>query len=247
MLLPNDLTVASYNIHKAVGADGRRDPARTAAVIAEIDADILALQEADMRFGARKGLLDLDALRRDLGLVPVPVETVGEAHGFHGNLILVRNALIQAVHHLDLPGLEPRGSLITDLLINGQPLRVAAAHFGLLRGSRARQTRALLNRLQALDNRPTLLMGDLNEWRTGSRSSLESLKGHFSADVAVPSFPARFPLVALDRMMACTQSELCEATVHLTPLSRIASDHLPIKARLRLNGGKTAVPAAHAS
>lgn len=89
--------------------------------------------------------------------------------------------------------------------------------------------------MPTLDNRPTLLMGDLNEWRAGSRSSLRSMMSHFGACVAVPSFPARFPLVALDRMMACTQNELSEATAHRTALSPIASDHLPIKARLRLH------------
>ncbi|MCA3538116.1 MAG: EEP domain-containing protein, partial [Rhodobacter sp.] len=88
-----DLGVASYNIHKGVGADRRRDLMRTAAVISEIGADIVALQEADTRFGNRRGLLDLDHLRADQGLVPVPVEGSGAAHGWHGNLILVRDAL----------------------------------------------------------------------------------------------------------------------------------------------------------
>jgi endonuclease/exonuclease/phosphatase family metal-dependent hydrolase len=42
------ITVASYNIRKAVGLDRRRDPGRIIAILAEIDADIVALQEADM-------------------------------------------------------------------------------------------------------------------------------------------------------------------------------------------------------
>ena len=124
MPLIQPLTVASYNIHKAVGTDRKRNPARTAAVIAEIGADILALQEADLRFGTRDGLLDLDVMRHDLGLIPVPIESMGRSHGFHGNLLLVRNALVEEVHHLHLPGLEPRGALMADLRIAGQPLRV---------------------------------------------------------------------------------------------------------------------------
>ena len=90
-----DLSVASYNIHKGVGTDRRRDLARTVAVIAEIGADILAVQEADTRFGNRKGLLDLDRIRRELGLIAVPVDGVGDAHGWHGNLLLVRDALVR--------------------------------------------------------------------------------------------------------------------------------------------------------
>ena len=122
MTLHRDLGVASYNIHKGVGADRRRDLMRTAAVISEIGADILALQEADTRFGSRRGLLDLDHLRADQGLVPVPVEGAGAAHGWHGNLILVRNALVQTVHKLVLPGLEPRGALMADVA------RITAIH-----------------------------------------------------------------------------------------------------------------------
>lgn len=235
-----DLTVASYNMHKAVGVDRRRDPARTAAVIAEIGADILVLQEADLRFGKRSGLLDMGALRRDLGLIMAPVQASGGSHGFHGNLILVRNALVEAVHHLILPGMEPRGALVTDLVIQGHPLRVIAAHLGLLRGSRNRQTQALLDKLATLEARPTLLMGDLNEWRSNKGASLGPLLGHFGTSAAPRSFPSRFPLLALDMMMACDHVELTEVVAHRTPLSRIASDHLPIKARLRLSADETA-------
>ena len=47
------ITLASYNMHKAVGLDGRRDPHRVLRVLQEIDADIVALQEADRRIGGR--------------------------------------------------------------------------------------------------------------------------------------------------------------------------------------------------
>ena len=51
------LTFASYNIHKAVGIDGRFDPDRIIAVLRELDADVIALQEADRRFGERESVL----------------------------------------------------------------------------------------------------------------------------------------------------------------------------------------------
>ena len=234
MTLTKGILVASYNMHKAVGLYCRRDPARIAAVIAEIGADILALQEADMRFGDRAGLLDLAALDRDLGLVPVPKATTGRAHGFHGNLLLVRNALVQEAHRITLPGLEPRGAMITDLMVAGQPLRVVSAHLGLLAASRRLQVHALLTKLKALDPRPTLLMGDLNEWRSGPGSSIGSLMEHLPNAPALRSFPTRYPLLTLDRMMASGTAMLVDAKVHDTALSRRASDHLPIKAWLHL-------------
>ena len=233
MTSPRDLSVASYNIHKGIGTDRRRDLARTVAVISEIGADILALQEADTRFGTRKGLLDLESIRRDLGLIAVPLDGVGDAHGWHGNLLLVRNALVNEVHQLILPGFEPRGALVTDMLIDGRPLRVVNAHLGLLPGSRAAQARALLDKLGSLEARPTLLMGDLNEWR-GTSAALDTLGKQFTIAHPRPSFPARYPLLALDRMMTCIHGELLDIATHDSPLARRASDHLPITARLRL-------------
>lgn len=56
------LTFASYNIHKAVGTDRRRDPDRVITVLREIDADIIALQEADLRIGERASVLERTAL-----------------------------------------------------------------------------------------------------------------------------------------------------------------------------------------
>ena len=240
MPTPRDLSVASYNIHKGIGADRRRDLGRTAAVIAEIGADILALQEADTRFGTRTGLLDLDQIRRDLGLIAVPLDGVGDAHGWHGNLLLVRNALVQEVHQLILPGLEPRGAMVTDMVIAGQPLRIVNAHLGLFPGSSAAQARALIARIDQLEGRPTLLMGDLNEWR-GSGRALQTLGRHFQIADARASFPARYPLLALDRMMLSPHGELLDVSAHDSPLARRASDHLPIKARLRLGTTPEAV------
>ena len=233
MPTPHDLSVASYNIHKGVGTDRRRDLGRTAAVIAEIGADILALQEADTRFGFRKGLLDLDSIRRDLGLIAVPLDGVGAAHGWHGNLLLVRDALVQEVHQLILPGLEPRGAMVTDMVIAGQPLRVVNAHLGLLSASRQAQARAVLDKIAGLEGRPTLLMGDLNEWRRGG-AAFQTLGAHFNISPPRASFPARYPVLALDRIMLSPHGELLDVIAHDSPLARRASDHLPIKARLRL-------------
>src|SRR6476660_6044157 len=47
------ITVASYNMRKAIGLDRKRNPHRVLDVLHEIDADIVALQEADKRFGGR--------------------------------------------------------------------------------------------------------------------------------------------------------------------------------------------------
>ena len=231
---PKPFTIASWNIHKGVGADRRRDLARTAAVIAEIAPDIMALQEADNRFGDRAGLLDLDHLHSTAGMTLVPLDLPGPSHGWHGNLLLVRDAKVAQVHPIPLPGFEPRGALITDLDVGGRGLRVVGTHFGLLRRSRQAQARHLLDLLSGRDACPTLLMGDLNEWRGGPGSPLEILAEHFVPAPAVPSFPARYPLLALDRMMIAPRGRIADLQAHDTPLARKASDHLPLRARLAL-------------
>src|SRR5690554_5780289 len=72
--LPSELLVGSYNVHKGVGTDMRRDPGRIVEVIREIGGDIVALQEVDRRFGDRKGILDLEYLAETTGLSPVTLE-----------------------------------------------------------------------------------------------------------------------------------------------------------------------------
>lgn len=227
---------ASYNIHKCVGADRRFDPARTAAVIAEVGADVIALQEADKRFGDRAGLLDLAVIERDAGLVPVRVQSGHNGHGWHGNLVLVREGLVRGLHQIRLPGLEPRGALVVDLDLAMGPVRVVAAHLGLLRASRLLQVETLLEQAGESTDRPVVLMGDLNEWRLRRRSALRGFtKGFGPLGLGVPSFPAFFPVLALDRVLTRPHGLIEEIAAHESPLSRLASDHLPVRAVVRLD------------
>jgi len=79
-------------------------------------------------------------------------------------------------------------------------------------------------------------MGDLNEWRR--RRAFGPLDARKPAtQPPVPSFPARRPVLPLDRIMGCAATRLTEFRTHDTPLARVASDHLPVKARLRLLSG----------
>ena len=230
------MLVASYNVHKCVGTDGKFDPERTFRVIREIDADVIALQEADRRFGNHEGLLDLARLERETSLALVPVSGNMRTHGWHGNVLLFRRGVIRDVHQIALPGLEPRGAIVAEIgLESGEAVRIIAAHFGLLRRSRTHQARLIQQIMNAGDEVPALLMGDLNEWRLNGRSALKTFDAAFGPlPAAVPSFPSRLPLLALDRMIANCRGILSPVTAHDTPLARIASDHLPIKAYVSL-------------
>jgi endonuclease/exonuclease/phosphatase family metal-dependent hydrolase len=227
------IRLASYNIHKCVGTDRKFDPSRIISVLAEINADVVALQEADLRFGQRSGILNLQELHDRLGLVPVPVANADKNHGWHGNVVLVREVAVHDTHQITLPGVEPRGALVVDMEAKSLQLRVIATHFGLLRRSRAKQVDAVLHAAQTAQGRTVLLMGDLNEWRIGKRSGLTGLEPIFgSPEFFVPSYPSRYPLLALDRILCNPRQALRNIAVHSTALSRKASDHLPITAEL---------------
>jgi endonuclease/exonuclease/phosphatase family metal-dependent hydrolase len=230
-----ELIVGSWNLHKCVGTDGRFDPHRSVAVIAELGADIIALQEADRRFGKRTGLLDPKLLEKHAGLVPLPISDLQDGLGWHGNAILARPGTRARLRRLALPGAEPRGAVVADLDLRHGPLRVVAAHFGLLPRCRRRQSTAILAALAEAEPMPTVLCGDLNEWKPGERSSLHGLSELFGPVTAgPPSFPARLPMLPLDRILAWPKPLVSDVEVHDSTLARIASDHLPLTARLHL-------------
>ena len=110
-----ELTVASYNIHKAVGLDRRRDPERILSVLHEINADVVALQEADRRFGRRETVLPRDMLDDLSHYHAVPLNHRPDSIGWHGNALLVKRGIsVMDAGVVPLPTLEPRGAVRAD-------------------------------------------------------------------------------------------------------------------------------------
>jgi endonuclease/exonuclease/phosphatase family metal-dependent hydrolase len=225
------LTVATWNIHRAVGSDGRYAPARIVDVLEELDADVVALQEVASQRAHQNFLVDLEhATGYHIASGPLFQRRGADL----GNAILSRHP-IRSVAHLDLAvdGYEPRGAL--DVCIDlgtSCSLRVLATHLGLRPGERREQVKRLLAAVEGEEPHPTLLMGDLNEWYLWGRP-LRWLHSHFrDRPAAPPTFPARRPVLALDRIWVSPAGCLRRLACHASPLARIASDHLPLKAEL---------------
>lgn len=234
------MNVASYNIHKCRGTDGRRRPDRILEVIRELNADLIALQEVDNRFGRRDGLLDPEAIRRETGMRLLVQSDLPHGHGWHGNALLVRvEPKSYRRLRLRLPGFEPRGAVVAELDLGEGEFRVIAAHLGLLRQSRRDQASALLKTHREMVPMPTILMGDFNEWRGRRRSSLSVLDPIFSGGTTPRSFPSRRPIFALDRILGWPFELITDLAVHASPLARISSDHLPLTARAKLGALKS--------
>lgn len=229
------IVAASYNIRKAIGLDRRRRPDRIVEVLCELDADIIALQEADRRFGARASAIPAHMLAEHSPYQAVPLEVRAASMGWHGNAILVRkDATI--LHHapLVLPALEPRGAVVADVRIGHREVRVVGMHLDLSGLWRRRQIHALLAYLDAQPRKlPTIMMGDLNEWRR-SGGCLHDLGLHHQIAPTPPSFHARQPVARLDRIIVTPDIVVEETGVHHTMNARTASDHLPVWARLRV-------------
>jgi hypothetical protein len=225
------LTIASYNIHKGVGSDGRRSPQRILDVLDEVAADVAVLQEADTRFGVRRSVLSGEMLAA-CGWVAAPLGDHA-ALGWHGNAVLVRGAArLTHCAPIHLPALEPRGAVLADVMLGQHTLRLVGAHLDLSGLWRARQTRAMVAAIaSAPGNPPELVMGDFNEWRGGG-AALGELARHWREIRLPASFPARLPLGRLDRAFACHALDVADAGVHASALARAASDHLPIWVRL---------------
>lgn len=227
------IKVASYNIHKAVGLDRIRSPERILAVLQEIDADVIALQEADRRFGQRAALLSAPVLADHSSWKALPFGARPLSSGWHGNVILARKeAEVLACEALHLPTLEPRGAVMAELRIDGQAIRVVGMHLDLSGLMRRRQAAAIVEHVDSRPAMPTVLMGDLNEW-TRRSGCLKEFDGRYRFAATGPSFHARRPVGRLDRIMASPDLAITACGVHLSSESRLASDHLPIWATVK--------------
>lgn len=248
------ITVASYNMRKAIGTDRRRNPQRVLDVLHEIDADVVALQEADKRFGGRASavpheLIDEHGLykpvqfglrhRRTLEKIPGGAKAEQLIRlktrniGWHGNALLVKRHIgVLDVSAIDLPTLEPRGAVMAELLIGDRPLRVIGMHLDLSGLWRRRQMRAILHAIAGrVQKMPTVLMGDTNDWREVN-GCLKELGPNYQVAPTGPSFHSRRPIACLDRIIVDREVTVDEAGVHLSAASKVASDHLPVWARL---------------
>ena len=227
--------IATYNIRKCVGLDWRRRPERIIEVIGEMKADIVALQEADKRFGPRHATLPVALLSDRTGLRALTPPGGMVSSGHHGNALLVRDGTdVQKVRAVDLPSLEPRGALIADIRIHDRELRVAAVHLGLRPADRRRQAEAVLAELAAIaDRRPTILMGDLNEWSPDG-PAIASFRGDLEASPPIRTFHTALPVAPLDRIFIGGGLKFRHVALHRSASALRASDHLPLLADVEL-------------
>jgi endonuclease/exonuclease/phosphatase family metal-dependent hydrolase len=224
------LSVATYNIHRCVGRDRRFDPDRVLAVLRALDADVIALQE--LLWDPQDALHLLDHFATELKYQAVPGPTFRRRDGHYGNAILTRLPLL-SVNHIDLSvaRCESRGAIDVVVGSGDNQSRIIATHLGLWPGERRKQMRKLLALMAGSPISPTILMGDLNEWFLWGRP-LRWLRAYFGATPAPATYPTFFPVFALDRIWIKSAGNSPAPTAMVSELTRVASDHLPLRAAI---------------
>lgn len=229
--LDERLVMATYNVHAWIGTDRRFDPARTCAVIRNLRADVVGLQEVTLGPEEPTGIG-----RRDLGdrtgMQVVLGPTLKRGRADFGNALLT-SLPIRAVRRHDIscgPG-EPRGVVDVDLDIRGKTVRVLTAHFGKGITERRLQAVRVVELIEHRRSDAVVLMGDINEWLPG-RTCLDTFNRWFGEQPRLRTYPAQLPLLTLDRIWVWPAALARSYRVPQAGPARVASDHLPLQVEL---------------
>lgn len=232
------MRVATYNVHAGIGRDRRRNFRRIAAVIAELGADVVALQEVSKTERPEDGHDGFLALDRAFGGFAVEAPALVGDDTLFGNMLLSRWPVRESdVVSLALPGREPRNAIHARIETPSGPVRVITAHFGLDGRERSAQARIIGGMIERDTTRPVVVAGDLNDWWPGSgvvRQISRSLGGP-AWPHGPRSFPSGRPLLSLDRILCRPAERIQRMIAHGSSLARTASDHLPVVADILLD------------
>ena len=247
----SSLTVLTYNIHHAVGVDGRLDVDRTAGVIAAAGADLVGLQEVDRHYGDRSRCLDeLGLLADALGMTAVFGGTLAAeesaAHPGGVGALAYGNALLTphrvgSWRNRALPnrsGLEPRALLDAVVHTTMGPVRFGVTHLGYeCASARRAQVQEVCRLLDdggaAMRRLPRVLVGDFND--TPDSAELAGFWTTFAdswpqAGVGTgATIGADEPVDRIDYVLHDAALTAVQASVASTP----ASDHLPVRVVLQ--------------
>lgn len=249
--------ILTYNVHRCLGTDRRLSPKRIAEVIAVFEPDIVALQELDVGRIRSGGTDQAHEIAHQLGMSFHFHPALRVMEEQYGDAILTArpSTLVRAGALPGLPGLrelEPRGALWAAVDVGGIKLQVINTHLGLAARERLVQVEALLGPDWLGDpacQEPVVLIGDFNAVPR-SRAYQRLARQLADAQCARPSprpratFPARLPVFRLDHAFVGRGIEVIHSFVPRTPLTRVASDHLPLVLDLRLVPSPTLAPSA---
>jgi len=224
--------ILTYNLHKGRSALRRDVLVQIAGALAERAPDVLACQE--VFHGTRDSRHQCEVLAEALDHAHVFGPNAFYRKGCHGNATFTG---LPIANHTNIDvsqsALEKRGILHATIRNDETAIETMNVHFSLTRRQRARQWRRLLESLPADLTIPTIVCGDFNDW-SGDLDRVARRSGTFHNALwnlplpARQSFPARRPLLALDRVYLRGFRVVSAEVLRGQPWSRL-SDHLPIE------------------
>ena len=168
------LRVATYNIHRCRGLDGRTSPSRIADVIRAIDPDIIALQEVMGASPRSAGHAEELGAQLGMGWVMAPARHL--RHALFGNVVLSRLPILHhAQYDLSWKTCEPRCCQRVDIAVGSHTLHLYNVHLGTAYLERRYQASRLVSFVH--DRRvgqPKIVLGDFNEWMRGLATQMLS-------------------------------------------------------------------------
>lgn len=240
----SNLRIATYNVHKCRGLDGRLRPDRIVRVLREMEADVIALQEVLSVDGHKFESDQPRFLAEQLGFHWVLGENRRLNGGAYGNVVLSRFPLHQHCNYdISVHGRESRGCLRTDVVLgDGHLLHVFNVHLGTSFVERRQQARKLIAGTIVLNGHkrgPRVVLGDFNEWTRGLATRMLSAELE-SIDIRshlrkARTYPGIFPFMHLDHIYHDPDLQLQKLTLHRSRTALVASDHLPLIAEFRLS------------
>lgn len=244
------LDIATYNIHKGFSHFNRRVVMHELRdCLRALRSDIVFLQEVQgehTRHAQRYHNYPEGAQHEFIADAVWPHAAYGKNSvyeaGHHGNAILSRFPIIQT-YNTDISAhrFESRGLLHCEIALSEQQtVHCLCTHFGLFAKGRREQTQMLIAYVkQAIsDDAPLVIAGDFNDWRNQIGHLLVSELAmqdvfHLAGGKLARSFPARLPMLRLDRIYVRGFNVL-HTEVHADGTWQNLSDHAALSARLNL-------------
>lgn len=160
--------------------------------------------------------------------------------GDHGNALLSKYPIMR-YQNLDVSigNIEQRGLLHSVLKVPGHDeVHAICVHLGLRENHRQQQLYLLRELVESLpSSAPVIVAGDFNDWRKKADSVLvpSGLDEVFVEAYGKPakSFPARWPLLSLDRIYVRNATTSRAEVLHQRPWSHL-SDHAPLAVEVHI-------------